>query len=207
MWITIIIVVVIIGMGTYVWFHRDAFSGLFGTAEEEPAPPEPVVPTVRTYASSTMGISFEYAPDFTLNEQYAYTGFPSKPIQGVSVTIPFAMATGTNLSADTYLAVEQLPRANNCSGDIFVTANVRASELTENGVAYSVATSSEGAAGNRYEETVYALKDSKPCTALRYVIHYSEIANYEPGAVREFDKTAILREFDTIRRTLLVVPQ
>ncbi|MBX4192394.1 hypothetical protein KW798_02815 [Candidatus Parcubacteria bacterium] len=205
-WILWIIVLVIIVMATFAWFKRDAILGAFAS---KPAPvedntPEPSTPTVKTFASSTMGISFDYPPEFSLNEQYAYTGFPKKPIHGVSVVIPATAATGTNLSSDTYLAVEQLPRATACTGDIYITDNVHAVDVMENGVEYSVASTSGAGAGNRYDEVVYAIKNSNPCTAVRYYIHSTAIGNYPPGTVREFDKTALLGSFDKIRATLLL---
>lgn len=153
------------------------------------------------YASSTLGISFKYPRSFAVSE-YQYLGFPQKPINGVKVQIPLTMATGTNLSSDTYVSVEQLPRAVNCTGDIFIVDNVRASEIIESGVEYSVATTSGAGAGNLYEEIVYALAGSKPCTGVRYYIHSTNIGNYEPGAVREFDRAALLAEFDAVRSSL-----
>ena len=117
------------------------------------------------------------------------------------------MATGTNLSSfDTGISVESLPRAQKCAGDIYILENVRASEVVENGVTYSVATTSGAAAGNLYEEMVYALADSSPCTAMRYFIHSTNIGNYEPGAVQEFDKNALLTIFDEIRRSIVLTP-
>jgi len=50
----------------------------------------------------------------------------------------------------------------------------------------------EGAAGNRYEEQVWALKDSSPCFAVRYFIHSTVVENYPEGTVIEFDKPASL---------------
>lgn len=158
-----------------------------------------------TYASSTMGISFKYPKTYTLGVGYQYTGFPKKPISGIKVIIPATMATGTNLSnQDTGVSIEQLPRALNCSADIYMVANVRAETISEGGVTYSVASSTEGAAGQRYEEIVYALPSTKPCTAVRYFIHYAAIENFEPGMVREFDRAALLLEFDKIRDSLRI---
>lgn len=157
-----------------------------------------------TYASSTMGITVKYPKSYTLGEGYQYTGFPKKPILGVKFIIPGAMATGTNLSnADTGVSIEQLPRAINCTADIFLVANVRASSVTENGFTYSVATTSDAAVGNRYEEIVYALPGTKPCTAVRYFLHFAAIENFGPdNPVREFDRAAILADFDKIRASL-----
>lgn len=157
-----------------------------------------------TIASSTMGISIQYPRDFTLVAGYQYTGVPNKPISGVKVSIPESMATGTNLSMDSGVSVEQLPRALSCTGDIFVLDNVRASTVSENGVTYSVATTSDAAAGNRYEEIVYALSGSKPCTAVRYFLHYSAIENFEPGFVEQFDRDGLIAEFDRIRASLRI---
>jgi hypothetical protein len=68
---------------------------------------------------------------------------------------------------------------------------------------YSVASSTGAAAGNRYDETVYALPGTNPCIAVRYFIHYGVIENYPAGTVRAFDEAALRSEFDAIRRTLI----
>lgn len=158
-----------------------------------------------SYASSTMGVSIKYPKSYTLNADYQYLGFLKKPIKGVKVLIPATMATGTNLSMnDTGVSIEQLPRAQSCTGDIFIVDNVKATSVTENGVSYSVATTSGAGAGNLYEEMVYAISGSKPCTAVRYFIHSMNIGNFEPGVVREFDRMALLAAFDKIRASLVV---
>ncbi len=159
-----------------------------------------------TYASSTMGISIKYPQSYTVDESYAYDQFgPKKLIHGVKFIIPLAMATGTNLSIqDTGISVEQLPRAKNCTGDIYLKANVKANTIIENDVRYSAATSSGAAAGNMYEEMVYALSGSSPCTAVRYYIHSSNVGDYGTGTIREFDRAALLETFDKIRRSLVL---
>ena len=160
---------------------------------------------IDTYASSTAGISLQYERGYTVNESYAYDQFgPKKLIHGVSFTIPSTMATGTNLASDSYVSVEWLPRAKLCTGDIYLQANVKAHTVTEGGVEYSVASSTGAGAGNRYEETVYALPNSHPCTAVRYFVHYGVIENYPPGAVAEFNHDTLFGAFDTIRNSLVL---
>lgn len=167
-----------------------------------PAVPQVAADTRSSYATSTYSV--KYPSNFILNAPYAYGAFgPKKPIYGVKFIIPGTVATGTNLSADTGISVEQLPRAKNCTGDIYLQANVTARTITENGTEYSFASSSGAAAGNRYEEDVYALATSSPCTAVRYFIHSSNIGNYPAGMVREFDRGALLTEFDKIRASLI----
>ena len=168
-----------------------------------PAVPQVVVDTRSSYATSTYSV--KYPSDFILNAPYAYGAFgPKKPINGVKFIIPGTMATGTNLSADTGISVEQLPRAKNCTGDIYLQANVTAHDITQNGTEYSFASSTGVAAGNLYEEHVYALATSSPCTAVRYFIHSTAIENFPAGTVREFDRGVLLTEFDKIRQSLIL---
>lgn len=180
------------------------FTGVFKSTTQTPPPTTdttPPPPTTSTYATSTYSVT--YPVGYTVNEAYAYDQFgPTKLIAGVSFTIPASMATGTNLSSDTHLSVEQLPRAKKCTGDIFVNSNVKATSVTENGVEYSVATTSDAGAGNLYDETVYAIASSSPCTAVRYLVHSTQFANYPAGTVTAFDRAAIMTAFDTIRHSL-----
>ncbi len=117
------------------------------------------------------------------------------------------MATGTNLASDTGVSVEWLPNAHSCTGDIFVQANVTPQSLSENGIEYSVATTTSGAAGNFYEEDVYALAGSKPCTAVRYFIHSTDIGNYATGTVTAFDRDSLISQFDAIRQSLTLTTE
>ena len=195
-----VLLVFVVG-GLYVWntfLHKSA----------EPVVPPPVtqpVDVMRTYASTTLGISVQYPPSYIINDSYTYNQFgPNKLIHGVSFTIPGTMASGTNLAPDTNVSVEWLPRAHECTGDIFLQANVKPQTIFDSGVTYSVASSSDAAAGNRYEEVVYAVASSTPCTAVRYFIHSSVLDNYPPGAVQAFDENALLADFDKIRRSVVV---
>src|SRR3989344_7563830 len=201
--ISLVVIIGIAGAGFFAW----------KTFGPKPAPAVPVVAvdTRSTYATSTYSV--RYPGNFVLNAQYAYDQFgPKKLINGVKFSIPATMAmastsspqAGTNLSADTGVSVEQLPRAKNCTGDIYLMASVTAHNVTDNGTEYSFASSTGAAAGNRYEEHVYALATSSPCTAVRYFIHSSNIGNYPAGMVREFDSSALISAFDNIRQSVLM---
>lgn len=134
--------------------------------------------------------------------QYALQG-PNMLIPGVKFTIPTSLAAGTNLSSDSYISVEHLPAGKSCDAQAFMQdVSARSHMVTEGAVSYSVASSTDAGAGNRYEETVYARTGSNPCIAVRYFIHYGAIENFPEGSVKAFDKTALLQEFDQIRRTL-----
>jgi len=189
-----LIALILIGGGAYYWFMADR------TQTEVPQTQAPTQMATSTYATSTYSIV--YPNDFTKDESYFYDQFSGKPIYGVKFSIPLAVATGTNLSSTSYLSVEQLPRARKCSGDIYLPDDVKASDSTENGVLYSVATSTGAAAGSLYEEMVYAFPKSSPCTAVRYYIRFANMGNFEPGTVREFDRGMLLSALDAIRVSL-----
>ncbi|MEK7600989.1 MAG: hypothetical protein AAB480_00450 [Patescibacteria group bacterium] len=193
-----ILIILVLGGGYYLLKAKGTGSAPTPTVQQ---------PATDTYATSTFSIT--YPAGYTADASYIYDQVnPKKPISGVKFTIPGSMATGTNLSSDTYLSVEWLPRAKKCTGDIYLAANVHPHSETFASTTYSVATSSGAAAGNIYEESVYALQGSSPCIAVRYFIHSGNIVNYpaqgEPGAVREFDRAALLSAFDTIRASLLL---
>ncbi|MBI5644880.1 hypothetical protein HY970_02170 [Candidatus Kaiserbacteria bacterium] len=187
--------VLIIGGGWYAWksMRGDSMRLTPSSNVQEPQ--------MRTYATSTFSVT--YPADYTVNDSYMNDRVnPKKPIAGVKFTIPGSMASGTNLSADSGISVEWLPRAKNCTGDIYLADNVRSVTTTMGSTTYSVATTTGAGAGNFYEEMVYAISGSKPCTAVRYLIHSTNIGNYEPGTVREFDRNALITAFDAIRNSL-----
>lgn len=193
-------------VGYYAW---DAYGGVRTPGEPEVPDPVREEPASARYATSTFSIA--YPNDFTVDALYQYTGVPNKPIAGVKFMVPAAMAEGTNLSVDSGVSVEWLPRARNCTGDIYVLPDVSAFSVRTATTSYSVATTSEGAAGNFYEEHVYALPSSSPCTAVRYFIHTTNFTNYfpeegEPAEIREFDRAALLSAFDRIRDSLTLLP-
>lgn len=164
----------------------------------------------RVYVNSREGFSLRLPSatstygDFTVDQTYKNQLSPKKIISGIKFTIPASLANGTNLSKDSYLSVESIPNAESCTADMFFDGVHNAQEQTLNDVTYSVATSQNAGAGNRYEETVYAIPGLHACTGVRYMIHYSVLQNYPDGTVEEFDKPALLNLFDQVRQTLLI---
>jgi len=172
------------------------------TPPTTPATPPPPAGWVRY---SQTGFSIAAPANFTANPSYDYTELgPGKDIKGLSLTIPASLAAGTNLGADSYISVETLPGASPCTAAPFVDPPTAAPSVTSNGITYSVATSSQGAAGSFYSETVYAVQGSSPCLAVRYFIHSLNIGNFTPGAVTAFNQAALIAQFDAIRATLVV---
>ncbi len=157
------------------------------------------------YENSAEGFSIRYPVGYTVDNMYKYQEFgPGKDIDGVKFTIPASVAKGTNLVADSYVSVEQTKKTRTCIASSFLNQGVDVHTLNEDGMTYSVASSTGAGAGNRYEETVYALPGTSPCIAIRYFIHYGVIQNYPEGMVHEFNAQILLAQFDAIRRTLIL---
>ena len=159
-----------------------------------------------TLASSTLGYSVRYPQGYAVNTSYDYQALgPGKDIYGTKLTIPASEATGTNLSSDSGVSIETLPKAASCTADQFLGDQIGSTtEITDNGTTYSMAQGSDAGAGNLYAEYVYAIPGTSPCLAIRYFIHSTQIANYPPGTRTAFNQQALLSEFDGIRRSLVI---
>jgi len=156
------------------------------------------------YLDGTVGFSIRYPADYSIDASYKYQALgPGKDISGVKFTIPSSLATGTNLSSfDTGVSVEIIPATQNCNAGLFLDGNTNVQTVTENGSDYSFASTTQGAAGNRYEEEVWAIPGTNPCIAVRYFIHSTNIGNYPEGTVSEFDRAALINQFEKIRHSL-----
>lgn len=166
--------------------------------------PSVYVDTLGTFSLRLPSIFSSTTLGYTVDELYKKIITPKLSIKGTRFTIPAAMATGTNLSKDSYVSVEHVASTTSCSASMFLGGVTRTSNVSDGGVSYSLATSSDAGAGNRYEETVFALQGTSPCIAVRYFIHYGAFENYASGTVTAFNKKALVASFDQIRRTLVV---
>ena len=64
----------------------------------------------------------------------------------------------------------------------------------------------EGAgAGNLYQQEIYRMVNSNVCYEVIYFIHSTNIGNYPPGTVTEFDRDAILLQLYGVFSTFLII--
>jgi membrane-bound inhibitor of C-type lysozyme len=158
----------------------------------------------KVYHDGTTGFSVRYPDGYSLNTSYKYQGLgPGKEISGVKFIIPSSLATGTNLSSfDTGVSLEIIPAVQDCNAGLFLS-QAKIQTVTDNDMEYSFASSTQGAAGNFYEEDVWAMPGTNPCFAVRYLIHSTNISNYPSGTVSEFNREALIEQFDKIRHSLI----
>jgi len=163
----------------------------------------------QVYSNGAEGFSIRIPAGYTTDENYKYQALgPGKDIEGTKFTIAPSVAAGTNLSTDSYIGVEEIPKAATCGASLFLEKGAKTTQVTENGTTYSVGTSADAGAGNRYDETVYAIPGTSPCVAVRYFIHYGAFDNFPAGSIKQFDEAGLKSEFDLIRSTLVLnLPQ
>lgn len=204
------LIIVIFGFVAFAVFwahmHPNFFAVAFGGGASV-ASADHIPADWKSFRSSSLGISVLYPPDYVANTAYTYTELgPRSGIVGVKFLIAPSRTFGTNLSyVGSGVSFEVLPTATACMGTEFVYQKVNPEEtLSKRGVTYSVARSVGAGAGNYFEEIVYALVGSEPCTAVRYFIRSTTLENFEPGTVDAFDKKALIKEFDAIRASLVL---
>jgi hypothetical protein len=163
----------------------------------------------QSFRDTHRGYAISHPRDWRVDTAHDYTALgPGKDIHGVAFVVPSGLAKGTNLSDSSYLAVEWLPDAPGCTADLFLDDADQGGpqRVQDGGMRWSVAHGSDAGAGNFYEETVYAVADAKPCIALRYFIHSTNIGNYDPGTVKPFDRRKLVATFDRMRRSFQMTP-
>jgi len=158
------------------------------------------------YLNSKLGFTLRYPEGYSVDSSYKYQDLgPDKDISGVKFIIPKSLATGTNLSRfDTGVSVEAIPNVSDCNASLFLSDKVKPQMITDNNIEYSFASSGGAAAGNRYEEQVWAFPGTNSCLAVRYFIHYGALENYPQGSVSEFNRDALISQFDKIRHSLIL---
>jgi hypothetical protein len=156
----------------------------------------------RIYGDARLGFSIAYPSKWRVDSAHVYPNqVDNEQLAGVAFLIPEDLATGTNLSSNSYLSVESAPNAPACNASAFLDTPSTQRDETEGGLHWSVGTVGDAGAGNFYDETAYALTGSKPCLGIRYFIHSTNIGNYTPGTVKQFDRAGLVQQFDRIRST------
>lgn len=157
------------------------------------------------YTNNAHKFSVVLPEEYTVEENYVHEVSPTQRVAGVRFIVPSSIATGTNLSTDSAITIESVPQPSVCTAELFTDyPDQKPDIVTENGKTYSVIKTADAGAGNRYEESIYAIEGTDPCIAVRYFIHSTAVENYPAGTVKEFDKQKLLNEFEKIRQSLIL---
>ncbi|MEI6352923.1 MAG: hypothetical protein WCO35_03255 [Candidatus Nomurabacteria bacterium] len=203
--IVLLVLVLVFCISVFIYFNKNTQQIV--NNENNTVIKNPVDQNSNLFKDEKIGFSVLVPKDYKIDENYSYQALgPGKEISGTKFTIPLSMVTGTNLGQDTYLSIENIPNLKTCSAKNFLDQQISIKEniLEKNGLKYSVASSSDAGAGNRYDEVVYSVLEKNKCIAVRYFIHYSVFENYPAGSVKEFNESDLINKFDKIRQTLIV---
>jgi hypothetical protein len=150
---------------------------------------------------SATGISLTYPDTFA----------PALPVQGNYKTDPVLtlqliesdLYEKTNLS-EVYLMFSSSPDSRVVSTCTEPNPNggggpeYPADEVTVNGLTF-VHTTAEGAgAGNYYQQEIFRTVYNNACNEVIFYIHYTNVGNYTPGTVFEFNRDAVMRNLEAV---------
>lgn len=140
------------------------------------------------YESVSGRFSVSYSDDLTpatsspRNDQFG---------DGIAFIFPESLTQGTNLSADSRISIEEKTAAE-CLPTSFVAQPmigdddaIKTETIGSN--TYSTFGFSDAGAGNRYDTSIYSVAKGGQCYGIQLFLHSTNIGNYDPGTVTEFD--------------------
>jgi len=151
--------------------------------------------------------SLAYPSGWILDTHHVYDALgPGKAIRGVAFKVDPAFAKGTNLSSDSYFALEVMPGPGPCRPDRFMDDAIDKirSRQGHHGITWLVLDGADAGAGNVYEQTVQTAEGARPCIATRAFAHSTNIGNYDPGTVKPFDRAQFNRTIDRMRNSIRI---
>ena len=77
-------------------------------------------------------------------------------------------------------------------------------EETINGLTYVKGFSADPGAGNLYTMATYRTVHENACIEVVFFVHSTNIANYDPGTITEYDDAALTQKFVDVLKTVSV---
>jgi hypothetical protein len=153
---------------------------------------------------------FDFKSATGLSLTYPDTFAPALPVQGNYKTDPeltlqlieSELYEKTNLS-EVYLMISSTAEAQtvatctepNQSGG---GAEYPVGEEVINGLSFVHSTSEGAGAGNYYQQEIYRAVQNNVCHEVIFYIHFTNVSNYTPGTVTEFNRDAVMRNLQAV---------
>lgn len=167
-----------------------------------------IIPDVKSvsYKNDDYKISFWYPETAQLKTSGFDSFVTGLKLPVIAVSLPKEMFAGTNLKEavvafgiDTSAsAVTNCYRLDNAEVVASSTKNV-------NGIEFRVFESTDAGAGNLYESKTYRFVKGDYCYEINEVLHSTNIYNYEPGTIKEYDKTKFVGILERIVSTFVFI--
>lgn len=164
-----------------------------------------------TYTSAKAPVfSLRYLKGSEVHEDYVDPlSPPGTPISGVAFLLPQELTKGSTVVRAVFVA--EYSTAGECGPQVFLPAATTTRALKDKGVSYTMASYSYGDLTNLFQERVYVIDGSKPCTALHTILQMNPRAIANPDAPLGEQKTAVstgdagrwaaVLEFDAMRHS------
>jgi hypothetical protein len=146
--------------------------------------------------------------NWTIQTDYTFNALgPGHPLSGVLFSIPQSAAAGTNLSSlGTGVAVVIPPAQQPCNARDYLATARDSIELGEAGTLWTVARATDVGAGTKSTTQVFARRINGQCLLVLYLVHTTDLSAYPKGSVRPYNRVALMRTFDQLRRSLTPAP-
>jgi hypothetical protein len=155
------------------------------------------------YEDTQLGFSL-YRPESSAVHTQGFEAYlPLTQTAVVAIVLPAALFAGTNLGeAGVFIGASSSPAVTSKWNLPSVEyGEVPAGTATLGGISFAVFTSTDAAAGNIYEERIYRALHGDVCFEIVELLHSTNIGNYDPGTVVEFDKARFQGYLEAIVQT------
>jgi len=156
------------------------------------------------YSDPLGRFQLSYSDEFAL-AYYAAGQVTKFPPQLVLQYINTQQYTGTNLGEAYFMisASDDPQQVSTCTQLASLGGQETSmGDVNINGLTYAQSQAQGVGAGNIYEQDYHRTVQNGVCYEITYFIHYSNIGNYTPGTVKEFDRATLLQKFDEILNTI-----
>ena len=150
-------------------------------------------------------VSLSYSDEFAPTDIQIPVNLKGTPLLTLSFINSAFYSPRTNLSeAYLLLAATADPGiVSTCTQPSTQVAETVTGQVTINNHAFTRSEFSGAAAGNRYVQVTYRTVWADKCIEMVFLIHSTNIGNYPPGTVVEFNLTALQSKFEAVLDTFL----
>jgi hypothetical protein len=157
------------------------------------------LPLEKKYINSDYNFSFAYPSEDSANNNFQYQFATNNTL--VRIDLPAKYYSDTNLGEAAFIVGASRQPSIIASCTVPVLGEEKLGLRTISGSDFTAFYSLEPAAGNRYETISYRTVKNDICYEVIEFLHWGEISNYTPGAVKEFDHNLVIVQLDRILST------
>jgi hypothetical protein len=150
-------------------------------------------------------IAISYTDEFAPMDVQIPVNTKGAPLLSLAFIDPAFYSPTTNLSeAYLLLAATTDPAiVSSCTQPASQYAETVTGQVSINSHTFTRSEFSGAAAGNRYDQIAYRTVWDNKCFEVVFLIHSTNIGNYTPGTVIEYDRPVLLSKFEGILNTFL----